>query len=601
MTLDSVPLRSQIPFEMTWNAASVFSSEQAWEDEVGRLKLALGDLARYQGHLADGPETLARAFQEVDDLRARASRVLVYAGMLHAVDAGDQRAAGMHSRSQGLRAQVEAETAFLAPELLDRNQATLAEWIRQEPALAAFAHYFGDLLRKRAHVRSIELEQTLGMLTDSFAGAETTAGMLTRADFQFAPAATKEGAPVPLAGPALMRLMAAPDREIRRTAWESFHDTYLAHKNTLASNLATSIKQDTFLARVRHHPSTLEAALFQENLPVEVFDNLIATFRRSLPTWKRYWRVRRKALGVGTLHPYDMWAPLTGNPPTVPFTVAVEWICAGLAPLGHEYVETMRRGCLEERWVDMRPNRGKGGGAFSWGTQGTHPFIVMSYSENIRAMSTLAHELGHSMHSYLTWQNQPYRYSDYSLFVAEVASNFHQAMVRAYLLETHADRDFQIAVIEEALSNFYRYLFTMPTLAQFELEMHRRVECGRGLTAEGMIDFMADLYAEGFGDQVNIDRPRLGINWATFGHLYTDYYVFQYATGISGAHALARRVLSGEPDAAEDYLRFLKAGASVYPLEALRIAGVDLAQKEPIDAAFQELSDLVDRLETLVG
>ncbi len=270
------------------------------------------------------------------------------------------------------------------------------------------------------------------------------------------------------------------------------------------------------------------------------------------------------------------------------------------SPLGPEYAATVRRGCLEERWVDVYPNEGKTQGAFSWGTPDTHPFILTSFDNNVFALSTLAHELGHSMHSYLTWQTQPYVYSDYSLFVAEVASNFHQALVRAHLLETNTDPTFQINVIEEAMSNFHRYFLIMPTLARFELEMHEKVERGEGLTADSMIARMAELFGEAYGDEMHVDQERVGIVWATFGHLYSDYYVYQYATGISGAHALANRVLCEGEVAAEAYLSFLKTGSALYPLDALKLAGVDLTSPAPVEEAFTVLAGLVDRLEELV-
>jgi oligoendopeptidase F len=259
----------------------------------------------------------------------------------------------------------------------------------------------------------------------------------------------------------------------------------------------------------------------------------------------------------------------------------------------------LRRGCLEDRWVDVYPNQGKRQGAFSSGSKGTHPFIVMSYNENLNSVSTLAHELGHSMHSYLTWQHQPVVYSDYSLFVAEVASNFHQAMVRAYLLKTNPAPAFQIAVIEEAMFNFHRYFFIMPTLAIFELELHERVERGEGLTADALIALMADLFDDGYGGEVHVDRERAGITWAEFGHLYANFYVFQYATGISAAHALAKSILDGRPGAAEAYLSFLSAGNSLYALDALKLAGVDMATPGAVEQTYAVLSDYVDRLDHL--
>ncbi len=273
-----------------------------------------------------------------------------------------------------------------------------------------------------------------------------------------------------------------------------------------------------------------------------------------------------------------------------------------MRPLGDAYADTLKQGSLAERWVDVYPNKGKRMGAFSSGGPGTHPFIMMSYSNDLFGLSTLAHELGHSMHSYYTWQNQPFIYSWYGLFVAEVASNFNQAMVRAHLLAEHDDPDFQIAVIEEAMANFHRYFFIMPTLARFELEIHQRVERGEALNADALINLMADLFSEGFGEAVEIDRERLGITWAQFHtHLYSNFYVYQYATGISAAHALAKGILDGRPQAANNYLAFLKAGGSLYPLDALKLAGVDMTSPEPVETTFGILAGYVDRLEELLG
>ncbi len=599
MTEATLPPRGALKREDTWNAESVYATPAAWDAEQQALPAEIEAVARHQGHLGEGPAALVSAFQDFAALYGRIGKLLTYALMAHHVDTTDQAAARRYGQAQGLYGQMMGSLGFFDPELLSIGQDALNEWMRAEPELAGYAHYIHDLFRRQAHVRSADVEQVLGMLADPFSGPRTTANFLTNADLKFRPATASDGAELPMSVAALEKLLGEPDRDARRTAWESYMDAHLGFKNTLASNLATSIKQNVFTARARQYPSSLEAALFVDNLSVDVFHNLIETFHKNLPTWRRYWAIRRRALGVETLQPYDVWAPLTTTRPTLTFQQAVDWICAGLAPLGETYVNTLRHGCLEERWVDRYANQGKTDSQFSAGWQGTHPFILMRFDGDLSSMSTLAHELGHSLHSYFTWITQPMIYSQYSLFAAEVASNFNQAMVRAHLLAHNPDRDFQISVIEEAMSNFHRYFFIMPTLARFELETHQRVERGQGLTADDMIELMADLFAEAFGPEVSFDRHRMGMTWATFGHLYADYYVYQYATGISGANALARRLLAGELGAAEAYLGFLKAGGSLYPLEALKRAGVDLTTPQPVEDTFAVLAGLVDRLEKL--
>ncbi len=601
MSTKTIPAHSDIEPKYTWNAPSVFPTDEAWEAEYTSLASDMTGLKAYQGHLAEGPAVLADAVAAVESLIQRVYKLYTYAGMAYAVDTNDQAAAKRNSRIQGLAGQAMAAAAFLDPELLAIGEPTLRRWLADEPRLAYLGHYVDNLFRKQAYVRSAEVEELLGLLADPFGNASMTHSMLVDADLKFPAATTADGRQLPVTQGTLEEILAGPDREARRMAWEGYMDAYLAHKNTLASNLLTSVKNNVFTMRARRHVSTLDMALYDPNIPTAVFRNLLDIFKKNLPTWHRYWGVRRKALGVETLQPYDIWAPLTGERPAIPYEQAVAAICAGLAPLGQEYVETVRRGCLEQRWVDVYPCQGKMGGAFSSGAPGTFPFIMMSYTDEVFSLSTLAHELGHSMHSYLTWQNQPILYSDYSMFVAETASNFHQALVRTHLLEANPDPAFQISVIEEAMSNFHRYFFIMPTLARFELAVHQAEERGEGMSADDMIGLMADLFSEGYGDGVHVDRPRTGITWATFSHLYVDYYVFQYATGISAANALAQRVRSGGPAAAESYLSFLKSGSSLYPLDALKLAGVDMTTPEPVEAAFAVLAGLVDRLEKLVG
>ncbi len=595
----TLPARSEIAHEHTWNAESVFPTPEAWAQEYDAISKELAALSTFPETLGVSPTRLAEWMETSEALARRVEKLYFYARMSVAVETSNQTAIGMTSRAGGLYSRFAAATAFANPEILAMGEDKVMSSVHSEPRLEIYEHYFQNLFRLQQHVRSSEVEEVLAMASEPFAAVDQTEEMLTSADMTFRPATTDSGESVEVGQGNIGTFLAGSDREARRTAWESYADSYLSLKNTLTSNYVASVKRDVFYARARHYNSALEASLFQNNVPQEVFDNLIEVFKKNLPTWHKYWAIRRRALGVDTLHPYDIWAPIASVEPQVDYQQAVEWISEGMKPLGAAYVDALRQGCLQDRWVDIYPNKAKTAGAFSYGTYDTHPFILMSYDNTLGAMSTLAHELGHSMHSYLTRKHQPYVYGDYTLFVAEVASNFNQAMTRAYLFENNPDPQFQIAVIEEAMDNIHRYFFIMPTLARFELEAHSRVERGEGITADDLINLMADLFEEGYGGEMHIDRDRVGITWAQFGHLYSNYYVFQYATGISAAHALAARILEGVPGAAEDYIAFLSSGSSLYPVDALRRAGVDMATPEPVEKAFSILADYVDRLDQL--
>ena len=601
MTSTTLPARSEVPLEQTWNLASIFATPVDWEAACQTLTGLLPGLGAYAGCLKEGPAVLLAAIQKLEEVGTLIGRISTYANNANAVDTSDQAAAARAGQARSLMAQAGAAMAFFDPELMSVGFETLKGWIAQTPELAFFAHYVNRLERRAAHVRSGEVEQVLALTGDAFGGAFNIFNMLNNADLKFQSAVGSDGTQHEVGQASLGSLLTHADRAVRRSAWQNYADGYLAFKNTYAATLTTAVKQDVFTARVRGYPSSLHASLEANNIPVEVFHNLIEVFKQNLPTWQRYWRLRRKALGLETFGVYDIKAPLTDAKPVVPFEQAVDWICAGMAPLGEEYVTILRRGCLEERWVDRARNRGKREGAFSSGSFGTRPFIMMSYADDLFSLSTLAHELGHAMHSYYTRLNQRFLYSRYGLFVAEVASNFNQATVRDYLMRTQTAPNFQMAMIEEAMSNYHRYFFIMHTLARFEQEVHTRAEKGAPLSADILTGILADFFKEGYGEEVEFDHERIGIPWAQFLHMYMNFYVYQYATGISGAHALSQAVTSGtDPAAAARYLDFLKSGGSRYPLEALKLAGVDLTSPEPVHAAFSVLEDYVDRLETLV-
>ena len=598
-----IPARKQVNKKYTWNAESVFKTSKDWEAALKAVIDDIPNVKKFEGKLGESPEMLYDGIKAIEDISLRAQTIYMYAQFAYAVDTTNQASAGMVGKAQGMAGQVFAAAAFLNPELLYIGKEKLEAWMNSNEKLAVYRQSFDDLFRQQAHVRSTEVEEVLGMVADPLSGPSSSTSMLVNADFKFAPAQDSKGKKIEVTQSNFYStLLEHPDRKVRQTAFNNYHDKHVEFKNTLATNLSSSISANVFNMRARKFETTLSASLFNNNIPEDVVHNLINTFKKKLPVWHRYFEIKRKALKLKDFQYYDVWAPLSKKKVALTFEKAVDYVSESLAPLGKEYVETLRQGCLKDRWVDSTPNVGKMNGAFSYGTPQTHPFIMMSFTDDIGSMSTLAHELGHSMHSYLTWKNQPFAYSGYSLFVAEVASNFNQAMMRGHLLQTIKDKNFLISLIEEAVSgNFFRYFFQMPTLARFELETHQRAERGEPLTADAMQNLMADLFGEGFGPKVKIDRPRVGMVWSTFSHLFADYYVYQYATGISGAHALSARVLRGEPNAAEDYLGFLKSGSSRYPLDVLKGAGVDLTTPQAVEETFAVMEGYIDRLEELVG
>jgi oligoendopeptidase F len=593
--------RSEIPVEHTWDVESVFSTDAEWAEELAGVHAELPELERFRGRLGEGPATLGEFLAVSERISRGIDRVSIYAMMRSSVDSGDEAAAALSDQARGLASRAQAAGAFAEPELLAIGVDTLRGWVREHEPLGVYAHWVDRLAARAPHVRSAEVEEVLGLAAEPLESAAAIHGVLGNAELRFRPAVDAGGREREVAHGIYQELLASPDRELRRTAWESYTDAHLAAAKTMAACLASGVKRDVFLVRARRYRDSLDAALTPNHIPVQVFHNVIDAFRDNVGTWHRYWRLRRRALGLDALREYDTRAELAPHV-EVDFQKAVEWISDGMAPLGDDYVADMRRGVLEERWVDVYPNRGKRQGAFSLGRPDTRPFIFMSYGGSLFSMSTLAHELGHSMHNLESSRTQPYVYARYGLFVAEVASNFNQALVRAHLLERETDPRVLVGLIEEAIGNFHRYLLVMPTLSRLELEIHGRVERGEPLTAEGLTELTADLLSDAYGSEVEMDRRRAGSMWAQFPtHLYRSFYPYQYATGIAAAHALADGVLAEGAPAAERYRRFLAAGGSLYPLDALRLAGVDMASREPLDRGFATLARYVERLEALLG
>lgn len=600
-TVKTLPPRADVPAEQTWDIEALYATPADWDAEALALPAAIDALAEHAGHLGDSPERLLAYLTEADEVGLRLARLMSYASMTASVDGRDAEAAARRDTATGIAARYGSVTAFARPELLEL--AELPGWL-DRPDLADQRVRLERILRGKPHVRSAEVEELLGAVQAPFASERGIHPALANMDLRFGTVDVPGEGTTPLTQGNVDRLTSHEDRGVRRAAWEQYADAHLAARHAQAAMYATNVRQSVFLARARRYPDAITASLSPDRIPVEVVTTLLDTYRANTPVWHRYWRVRREWLGLPELREYDVKAALVPQR-EVSYEQAVEWIVEGMAPLGPEYIQQMRVGLTTERWVDHAENEGKRQGAYSNGGGRVKPYIFMTWNGTVGSYSTLAHEIGHSMHSLLSQQEHPVSVPRYTLFHAEVASNFNQAMSRANLLKKAreaGDTDFEIAIIEEALSNFHRYFFIMPTLAAFELEAYRRVEAGQPLSAPDLMTLTADLLQQGYGDGVQMDRERSGILWAQFStHLYANFYAYQYATGISAAHQLLEQ-FSADPDTArETYLRFLRSGGSLDPIDALREAGVDMLSPEPVRATFRTLEGYVARLEEVLA
>jgi oligoendopeptidase F len=602
ITMPDVLHRKDVPAEQRWDDVDLYPSPEAWDAAYAATAARLDDVRVFRGTLAGGPKILATWLDTYEALERELGRLRVYAGMSSSVDAGDEEARARADKVGALMADAAEAASFAMPELAALPEGTLRAWISNEPALADRERWLQRFERDARFLRHPEVEALLGALGTPFSGASSTHGLLANAELTYAPAVDADGREHAITQAVISTLKGSSDRALRESAWTSYADAHLGLERTMANLLVTGARQTNLVARTRGYDDALHMTLVPLEVPRSVVESLLDAYQAHLPVWHRWFEAKKRYLGLDALRPWDVDAPVAPNPPTVPYDQAVAWIGDALAPLGSEYVEAMTHGALHGRWVDRAPNAGKRMGAFSSGWGGSKPYIMMSYTDDLGSMSTLAHELGHSLHSYLSTRAQPYPYARYTLFAAEVASNFNQAMTRDHLFRERAgDRNFELALIDETMANFGRYFLIMPTLMRFELALHDRAARGEGLSAGALGDLLADLYQEAYGPAMEIDRRRVGITWAQFHtHLYARFYVFMYATGIAGAHAFARRILDGVPGAVDGYLGFLREGGRTPPIEAMQRAGVDLSSAAPVEEAFRVLSQHVDRFEALI-
>jgi oligoendopeptidase F len=597
----SLPKRFDVPVEQTWDKSSVYASDAEWETALRDATRAIPDLSRFRGRLGESLSITLEALRTRDEWQALIWRIRWYAAMQVKVDVMDQKAAAQHGQALELIARVEAALAYLDPELLALDPDAFAAMCAEEPALSVYAHYVEALRRRAAHVRPVEVETLLAQVSELTRAPYETYKTLVNGELAFGSVTTADGAKIAINQTSIVSLLRDENRPLREAAWRRYADGYLRQRKTLAGLLDATMRADVFYARARGYPSALAGALDHALLPRAVFDQLLASWRAHLPLWRQYWRVRARALGVDQLAGWDIDVPLVRSRRQIPYDEARRMILEAMAPLGDEYVAVLRRGLYDERWVDWAVNQGKAGGAEQSGAYGLHPFVLLSYDGSLLGVSALAHEMGHAMHTHFTNQSQPAVYETYADYLGETASTFSQTLLRAHLLDERHDPDLQLEALADALTYFHRYLFVMPLLAQFELDMHERIERGAALSADEMSARALELLREGYGAAVTQDVERDGVMWAQFSHLYLNFYTYTYGLGLAAATALADGVLHGAPDGAMRYLAFLKAGDSVYPLDAWRLAGIDMSAPEPVERAFGALEEMIDRLDALVG
>lgn len=579
-----------------WDLSSLFADDAAWQRAADALEGRIGEAQSFMGQLTDARSI--RAFFEQDTrLELELDDVFAYAQLRRSEDLRQPQAQQMFVRASALYARAAAATAFAVPELLALPGEKLQALVR-DPILADYRYQLEVILRQKPHTLSAEQEELLAQFQETFSLSEQAADSLQDADLRFAPALDAQGQEHEVTGAGYIPLQSSPDRVLRKSAFHSFYQSYQEHINTFAAIYQGQVKISTTQARVRHYASSREMYMTRENIPVEVCDRLIEVVHEYLPQMYRYAALRKRLLGVDELHYYDLYAPLaSGTPRSYSWEEAEQLVLETVSVFGPQYVQKVREG-LSSRWVDVYPNRGKSGGAFSSGTYHSNPFILMNFAGALNDVSTLAHEMGHSMHTYLSTRHQPPQYAQYTLFVAEVASTVNENLLVEHLLERTTDPAERLALLNQYLENFKGTVFRQTMFAEFEQQAHAMAEQGRALDPVSLGELYGSLIREYFGPELVMDEE-VKLEWARIPHFYSPFYVYKYATGYSSAVAISEAVRAQGTEAVRRYLEFLSMGGSADPLDELRHAGVDLTTPVPVRAALEKFSRVLDEAQEL--
>jgi len=593
------PKRNEIPVDDTWDLSSLYPDDAAWLAALSGLEQCIDGFAPFAGTLADSPEQLAACFDHDVRTDRLAERIGTYAFLKTTEDQSNSTYQGFAARYQNLATRAGQAASFIRPEILAIPADRLEE-LMAAPSLAPYRLVLERINRYRAHTLSKSEERLLAMQGEMAQSASKAFRQLNDADLKFGEIENERGQKIELTNATFSGLLISPAREVRSMAFELYYAQFAAHENTLAATLAGSIHTDVYYARARNYPSALESSLFADNVPVSVYDNLIAAVREQLPAVHAYFDLRRRKMGLDTIHHYDTYVPILTNTPTHhAWDQAVDLVLESLAPLGDEYRQTLAQG-LRGRWCDRYPNQGKQSGAFSCGTFDGDPYIMMNYKPDVlNDVFTLTHEAGHSMHSYYSAKHQPFQYYNYTIFVAEVASTFNEQLLAEHMIRNAKSKAERAAIINHEIDSIRATIVRQTMFAEFEKKTHAMAEAGEPLTVASFKSVYGELLRDYFGPNFEIDAP-LELECFRIPHFYRAFYVYKYATGLSAAIALSQRVMHGGERELSDYLGFLQSGCSKDPLDLLRDAGVDMTRPEPVQTALKRFGTLVQELDKLL-
>ncbi|URT72241.1 oligoendopeptidase F [Cytobacillus firmus] len=600
-TVKKLPARNEISPEDTWRLEDIFPSDDEWNKEYSEVQKLIPDAGKYQGRLGESAETLYAALQFQDHLLSRLGKLYTYAHMRYDQDTTNSFYQGMDDKIKNLYSEAASALAYIVPELLAEDEEKIAGYLKEKTELQLYKHSLEEINLQRPHVLSAEQESLLAQASEVLGASSNTFGMLNNADLEFPSIKDENGEEVEITHGRFIRFLESDEQRVRHDAFKAVYETYGKFRNTFASTLSGNVKKDNFNAKIRNYDSARHAALSADNIPESVYENLVNTINDNLHLLHRYVKLRKKVLGVKELHMYDLYTPLVKEVKMeIPYNEAKDLILKGLKPLGEDYLNILKEG-FENRWVDVHENKGKRSGAYSSGTYGTNPYILMNWQDNVNNLFTLAHEFGHSVHSYYTRKYQPYPYGNYSIFVAEVASTCNEALLNDYLLKTIDDDKKRLYLLNHYLEGFRGTVFRQTMFAEFEHLIHQKAQNNEALTADSLTKEYYELNKKYFGDEDIVIDEEIGLEWSRIPHFYYNYYVYQYATGFSAATALSKQILQEGQPAVDRYIEFLKSGSSDYPIEVLKKAGVDMTSSKPIEDACKVFEEKLNEMENLLS